>query len=441
MKQEILAHLSQAIGIATVSHSDPKDTDWTKFDQFIRFLEEAYPLIHQQLKRSIINQYGLVFHWPAANQSGSGADLPVLLTAHYDVVAASEKGWRHAPFSGHDDGAVIWGRGALDDKSSLICIMEAVTKLLKEHYQPRRNIYLAFGFDEEQGGDLGAQKIAAYFAENQISFDYVLDEGGAVVEGSMMGVKPSLAVIGLAEKGNTSFRLTFSGAEGHASTPPQHTAIGTMAAFINQVEDHPCPIHLTETVREMLKTLAPHMGGAAGLALKNPDLFFPIIKKILLKNKQTAAMLRTSVAFTMADAGSGHNVLPKEASCVVNVRILQEDSVASIKKYFADFGYDYKIEPILVNEPTRVSDVHSPAMSYVSSVIESVFENTIALPYLMVGGTDSRYYENVAKNSFRFLPCRLTAEELGTMHATNERISHENVFQMIRFYQSVLENL
>lgn len=437
--QKTIKRFQGAIQIPSCSQADPKDTNWAAFTEFIHYLEKSYPEIHQHLQRTIINDYGLVFHWQA--EQAKTESLPILMTAHYDVVAAPEEGWQYPPFSAYDDGENIWGRGCLDDKSSLICILEAVDQLLAENFKPPHDIYLAFGFDEEQGGSLGAQKIAAYFKEQKIHFKYVLDEGGAIVDGSMLDVEPALAVIGIAEKGNNSFRFSFQGDEGHASAPPEHTAVGKMAAFIQAVENNPMPMRLTGTVTEMLKTLAPYKTGLAGKALANPALFAPIIKKILLKNRQTAAMLRTTVAFTMTSGGSGHNVLPKEASCVANVRILQQDSIASVKQYFADFGFTYQMEPLLENEPTAAGDIHSDGMQHISESIKTVFEQTVPLPYLMVGGTDCRYYSEVSDNAFRFLPCRLTAEELATMHATNERISHENLFGMVKFYRCFLESL
>jgi carboxypeptidase PM20D1 len=441
--EKCIRRLQGAIQIPTCSNPNPEDTDWDLFLDFIHYLEDAYPEIHHHLDRRIVNNYGLVFHWPAAGAiaENSAGSMPILFTAHYDVVAATDEGWTHPPFSGYDDGSRVWGRGSLDDKGSLICILEAVEALLMDGYKPPRDIYFAFGFDEEQGGSLGAQKIAAYFKEQNIHFQYVFDEGGAILDGSMMGVAPALAVVGIAEKGNNSFRFHFEGAQGHSSMPPKHTAIGTMAAFIEAVENKPFPLRLTPTVEEMLKALAPYQKGLTGKALANPGLFFPVIKKVLLKNPQTAAMLRTSVSFTMTQAGTGHNILPKSASCVANVRILQGDSVESVKAYFRSFGFDFSIEPLLENEPTGISDVHSEAMQHVTACIKKVFDNTVPLPYLMVGGTDSRYYGEVANDSFRFLPCRLTSEELGSMHAVNESISHENIAGMIRFYRTLLESI
>ena len=160
------------------------------------------------------------------------------------------------------------------------------------------------------GGAHGAQKIAAYFLEQGLVFDYVLDEGGAVADGAMMGIEKPVAVIGVAEKGNASFRLTFKGDTGHSSTPPQKTAIGEMGRFISAVVANPQKPRLTETVKAMLKAVAPHRKGIAGFVLARPDLFAPVIIRIMMANGQTAAMLSTTSVFTMTGGGTAQCTSP-----------------------------------------------------------------------------------------------------------------------------------
>lgn len=434
---DAIKHLQDAIRLATVSHSDPYETDWSVFREFGEFLLRAYPLVHEKLELIRINDFALIYRWP-----GSSQEKPLLLTAHYDVVAATQEDWEYPPFSGHDDGGRIWGRGTLDDKGSLIAILEAVNSLLDADFVPPYDVYLAFGFDEEVGGDLGAKEMAQYFQENKIHFRYVLDEGGAVTEGKTLGVEPDLAVIGIAEKGNNSFRFLFQGEEGHSSTPPQSTAVGKMAAFIHDVEQKPPKAKMTETLEATLQALAPYKSGAEAFAMRNPRLFFPLIAKILLKNKQTAAMLRTTIAFTMTESGSGHNVLPRTASCVANIRILQGDTVKGVLDYLGSLGHEFEIkEEIMVNEPTSISDLEGEGMLYTKEIIGKVFPGAVAMPYLMVGGTDSRYYDRVSDNVYRFLPNKLSEQELATMHGRGEYISHENFFRMIEFYTEFLLNL
>lgn len=428
--------LSQALQYATVSGQEAGAFDPVPFEGFLAFLERSYPLIHQQLERSVVNRFGLVYRWP-----GSSARQPILLTAHYDVVPAEDAGWAEPPFSGTIRDGRIHGRGALDDKGSLIAILEAVTALLKEGWQPPRDVWLAFGFDEEVGGAQGAQQIARHFQQQGLRFDFVLDEGGAVMDGSMMGIRSPIAVVGIAEKGNCSYELHFTGEGGHSSMPPQETAVSRMAALIRSVQAKPPKPRLTDTVQAMMRTVAPHQRGIQRLVMRHPGLFKPLIVKAMLKNRQTAAMLRTTLAFTMAEGGSAHNVLPETASCTVNARVLQGDSPESVAESFHSHGIPVDVRPILVNAPTRSSDTASEAMQHLSRCIRQLFPEAVVMPYLMTGGTDCRYYEPVADNSYRFMPARLDDQDLGRIHSRDESLSLENLERMIAFYRLFLSSL
>ena len=414
--------LSQALTYPTVSHQDITRMDLPVFSAFEAFLEAEYPLIHHQLTKTVVNGHGLVFHWP-----GRDRKQPILLTAHYDVVPAGEEGWPYPPFSGHIADDRVYGRGSFDDKGSLIAIMEAVTALLLEGFEPPCDIYLAFGYDEEVGGAHGAQRIAAWFEETGMHFDY--------------GIKYPVAVIGVAEKGNTSFALTFQGEGGHSSTPPHETAVSTMARLIRAVQERPAKPRLTDTVKAMLKATAPYRPGIQGFVLAHPDLFAPLIIKTLQKNRQTAAMLRTTAAFTMTSAGTSHNVLPTSAACTVNLRILQGDTSQQVLERFRSIGIPFEVTAILRDEPTKASDVNSPAMDHLRRCIAAVFPDAVITPYLMTGGTDCRHYDRVTQNAYRFQPARVSEQELSLMHGRGEYLSLQNLGHMIDFYTLFIKTL
>ena len=259
-----------------------------------------------------------------------------------------------------------------------------MTALLQEAYEPPVDIWLAFGFDEEVGGAQGAQKIAAYFREEGLTFEYVLDEGGLVADGAMMGIEKPVAVIGVAEKGNTSFKLTFKGDAGHSSTPPKKTAIGEMGKFIRAIEEKPQKPRLTETLKAMLKAVAPHRKGIARFILAHPDFFAPVILRILMGNRQTVAMLRTTYVFTMTEGGTSHNVLPilpHAPSISASFRAITQ---MPLLKRFEEIGIPFSVETIMRDEPTkRLTD--SQGMNHLKACIASVFPNAVITPYLMVG--------------------------------------------------------
>lgn len=443
--QRAAGHLSRALQFATVSHQDSRQVDWPVFTAFEKYLEEAYPLVHQNLEKTVVNEHGLVFRWKGRkseeSEKSEGDEKSILLTAHYDVVPADSEGWPYPPFSGEIHDEKIYGRGSFDDKGSLIAILEAVTSLLEEGFVPPCDITLAFGFDEEVGGALGAQKIAAWMETEGLYFDHVLDEGGAVADGSMMGIEKPVAVIGVAEKGNSSFVIHFEGEGGHSSTPPKETAVSTMARFIREVQSKPAKPRLTPTVKAMLKATAPYRPGIQRFILAHPDLFAPLLIKILQKNRQTAAMLRTTTSFTMAAGGVSHNVLPEKASCTVNLRILQGDSVAQALQRFRDIGLPFQVEAILQEEPTAASQLEGPAMEHLCSSIASIFPEAVITPYLMVGGTDCRHYARVCRNAYRFEPARVSEKELSLMHGKGEYLSLKNLQTMVEFYETYIRTL
>lgn len=436
--EKAAGRLAEAVRFPTVSYHKLEDMDLEVFGRFLSFLESAYPLIHERLTRTLINGYSPVFHW-----AGRGKRRPLLLLAHYDVVPALEEGWTYeGPYSGAIDQDRVWGRGSMDNKSSVISLMETVEWLLEEDFEPAGDIWIAFGFDEEVNGRQGAQKIVRWFEEEGIRFEFVLDEGGAVSDGSMMGIEEPVAVIGLAEKASASFEFIFSGSEGHSSTPPAHTSIGLMAEFIYKAERSPMPLRLTGTVEQMLKGIAPYMPGMQKKILARPRLFFPLIKPALLKNRQTAALLRSTVAFTVSRSGQAPNVLPKEAVCTANLRVLQGDTTADILKHLQEAtGMDYQVRPIAVEEPSKTSSTRTPAYRHLTETIGRHFPDAVIVPYLMAGGTDSLYYEDLADDVYRFQPMRVSEAELALMHGTDEHLKIGNLKTMILFYKDLLESL
>jgi carboxypeptidase PM20D1 len=435
-----LKHLSHAIKIKTVSYPDYEKIDFELFDEFLVFLEKSYPNINRVCKKEMINGYCPVYIWESENNDNK----PILLLGHYDVVPvekSSEADWEEEPFSGIIKNEYIWGRGTLDDKHQVIAVMEAVENLIISNYKPKRDIYMVFGFDEEVGGTRGAEEAAKVFKERNIEFECVIDEGGCIITDIMEGLTVPAAIIGVAEKGSTNIKITVAGQGGHSSMPPKSTAVGTIAKIVSNVENNPMPARLIMPVREMFKTMAPYMEGKKFI-LKNIDGLFPIINPILSKTPTTNAMIRTTMAFTMTGGGDAPNVLPQKAWTIVNLRILQGDSVDSALAHIRKVNpnIDFEIEKLLVEEPSQISSIDSEPYKILSGIINEMYPEAIVVPYLMVGGTDSRKYLKLCNNIYRFAAMVLTKKDYATIHSTNERISIKNFSNMIDFYTEFLLN-
>ena len=432
--------LSLAIRHRTFAPVD--STSLPEFERFHAFLTESFPTVHKRLERETINRHSLLYTWPGREPKLK----PILLMAHMDVVpveSASESSWTHPPFSGQIANGFVWGRGAMDDKASVMAILEAVEFLLNEGFQPRRTIYLAFGHDEEIGGTDGAAQIAATLAARKVELEYVLDEGMNILSGIIDGVAAPVALIGIAEKGYLSVELSAAAAGGHSSIPTQDNAIGRISRALQRLETTPFPAKLRGPTRAMFDYLASEMTGLNKLALSNLWLFEPMIANKLAQSPLTNAILRTTLAPTVFNAGIKENVLPTQGRAVINLRIMPGESTASALEYVRRTIDDPNINltPLAIRmEPSAVTDSESPSFKLVQRTIRQTAPDAVVAPSLLVAATDSRHYAGLTKNILRFLPITLTAADTKRYHGIDERISVTDYLRCINFYVQLMRN-
>lgn len=432
-------HLALAIRAKTVSYDD-QPPDALAFYEMHRTLETLYPRVHATLERQTVSDFSLLYRW-----RGSNPELPaVLFCAHLDVVPAAEDSlaqWQHPPFSGEIADEQVWGRGALDVKGQLIALMEAAEGLIKAGFQPERTIYFAFGEDEETGGRRGAAQIAALLAERGEQLEVVLDEGGAIVQGSLPGVELPVALIGIGEKGYLTLRLRVEQPGGHSSAPPPSTAIGILSRAITAIEDHPFPARIA-FLRETYRAIGAAASPALQLIFANAGLFGGLLKRRLAANPRSNAAVRTTAAVTMTRGGVKENVLPPAAEAIVNLRLMPGDSIAAavehIRRAVDDQNVQIEVIPQGSWEATPLTSPDSPAFESLSRAVREVFPGVVTAPYLVMGATDARYYTEICENVLRLTPVVMTTEDLDTIHGVNERISVAALGRMVQFYQHLM---
>jgi len=445
-KDSICEHLSKAIQFRTISYPDTSKIDGSEFLALHDYFEKTFPTLHSTLIKKVIGKYSLLYKW-----KGRNTDLkPILLMAHFDVVPAesnAENPWKHPPFAGNIADGYIWGRGTLDDKSSVLGILEAVETLVAEGFQPERTIYLAFGHDEEVGGFNGAAKIAKHFHSSGIEFEYVLDEGGLIIDGMLPGVSAPTALIGIAEKGYLSIVLTAESQGGHSSAPPKHTAVGVLSTAIHKLEKSPLPGEIKGATKIMFEYLGPEMSFFPKMLFANLWLSGGLLKSQLSKSSFTNAMLRTSTAATMFEGSDTKNVLPQTAKAIINFRIIPGDSIAGVvehvRKTINDTLVKITAESMGINggnEAAPISDVNSPNFKTLQRTIHQIFPDALVTPWLLIGTTDSKYYAKMSDNIYRFVPTQTTYDDMGGYHGSNERISIESYTQTVRFYIQLIRN-
>jgi carboxypeptidase PM20D1 len=436
------ARLAGAVRIPTISYADSAAFDTAAFTALHDYLQKQFPRAHAGLQREQIG-YSLLYTWHGSDP----ALKPIALMGHLDVVpveAGTESKWERAPFGGVVDAGFVWGRGAIDNKATITGALEAVEILIGEGFRPRRTLYLAFGHDEEVGGTRGARKIAELLKQRGIKLEMVLDEGGIVGDGIMPGVEPPTALVGVAEKGFVSVELIARASGGHSSLPPRESAIGILSAAIARIEENQMPARVEGATKQMFGRLSPHFPTLQRAVFANLWLTRPLVMRKLESSPTTNAMVRTTTAVTIFQAGTKENVLPTHARAVINFRILPGDNIADILEHVRAVVDDPRVEikpaASFSAEPSAISRTTSDCFRAIERTVRSLAPTAVVAPYLVVVVTDSRFYADLTDNTYRFLPVRMAPNDLQRMHGINERIAVKDYEWAIRFYHQLISN-
>ena len=434
-------NLSEAIKCKTISRPDPDDVDWSEFEKLVKYIEKAYPLIHKKLQKEVIAEHSLLYTWKGSDEGLK----PVALLAHMDVVPVmpgTEGDWEHDAFSGHNDGTFLWGRGTLDMKHQLISILEAVETLLEKGTEPKRTVYLCFGHNEEVVGSSGggAQAIAETLKERGVALGAVIDEGGAIVPGSTFGIEGDIAMVGICEKGYADIKMTVRHGGGHASQPPRNSGLVQVCDAVVKLEKKQFKKRLIKPVESMFLELGKYMKFGMKFILANLWIFKPLFLAVLSKAQLTNAMVRTTTAPTMAEGSPAGNVLPQSANISVNFRMLQGETTSDVMNHIKKVSKNENIELEVLRgkEPSAISPIDNDEFALIKSVTRKVHGNIPVAPYLMVGGTDSCYFECVTDNIYCICPFKLETKDLSRIHGTNERIELAQIENGVRFFAEVV---
>ena len=435
---EKAAHdLSEMIKCRTVSDRNKENEDESEFEKFEALLPTLFPRVFETCGFEKVGDRGLLFRW-----QGRSADAPTVLMSHYDVVSVSAEDWEKDAFGGIIENGVLWGRGTLDTKGTLNGVLQAAEALIADGFVPERDVYFAFGGDEEINGH-GAPDIVALFKERGITPGLVVDEGGAVVEKVFPGVPGACALIGVAEKGMINVRYTVKGCGGHSSSPAPHTPVGILSAACVKMEKHPFKFRLTPPAEGMFNTVSRHSTFLYRLIFANLWCFSPVINLLgKLSGGEINAMVRTTTAFTQMEGSRGINVIPPVATMASNHRIIPGETMESTVERIKRTINDDRIEISVISgmNPSRVSVTEGEGWDRLTASVADTWPEAIVSPYLMLAASDSRHWGEISDKVYRFSAMALSKEERATIHGNNERIPLSTIAKTVEFYVRLLKN-
>jgi len=437
------SRLSEAIRFQTVTYKsgDPAPEAAGPWLELHDWLGATYPRVHAALTLEKIADYSLLYKWQGQNDALD----PVILMAHQDVVPVNDgtlDDWTGAPFAGEIVDGYVYGRGALDDKNSMVAIMEAGEALLESGFEPQRTVYFMFGHDEEVSGR-GAEAMVDVLDARGVRAELVLDEGFFVIADSPITGGP-MGFIGVAEKGYITLKLTASATGGHSSRPPRNSANVKLARAIVALDVNQMKADFSKPpVSDLFAAAAPDMGFSQRMALANMWLFRPLVEAQMSSGVENA-MIRTTTAPTMLEGSIKENVLPQRSTAIVNFRIHPNNTPDDVIAHATEIAGRFDVEVALAQEggigssASPVSSTSSKGYSVLSAIATKTGEGAAAVPGLVIGATDARFASKISGNVYRFVPSLVTLEDTAGFHGTNERLSVANMGRMAEGYAQLI---
>ncbi len=428
--------LSEMIRCETVSKYGIIEEE--KFLKFHELLKKLFPDLFAVCEIEVFKG-SLLLKW-----KGTGSDKePALFMNHHDVVNAVGD-WKHDPFAAQVADGKLWGRGTLDTKGGLFGMLQAANELVSEGFTPKRDIYFESSCTEETTGT-GADIISKELEKRNIRFDFIIDEGGMIVEEPIAGVKGYYAMVGMGEKGCADIKFIARSNGGHASTPGKNTPLVRLGKFMADVEKSNIFVcEMSPTIKEMLLRLSPAMSGVLKVVCGHPGFFKPLIKAVVPSVSPVAgALFKTTLAFTTCKGSEGLNVLPQEAYVTGNMRFSHhqggKNSIDAVRKIAEK--YDIEVEVIDGGFESSVADFNSDAFKLVEAAVTSVYPDVKTVPYIMTAASDCRFFSRNSDNCLRFLPFKITDEQMASIHGYDENVDIDTLAPAVDFYRYIMQKL
>lgn len=424
--------LAELIRYETISRENQRDKE--KFYGFQKLLWNRFPNLYAGCEYEDFDG-SFLLRW-----KGQREGSPVMLMNHHDVVEAPGS-WKYPPFSGTIAGGKLWGRGTLDTKTGLWAMLQAAEELMCSGFVPERDIYFVSACTEETDGS-GAKRISQALEHRGIRFQLVLDEGGMILDEPIGGANGRFAMIGLGEKGCADLKFVARSAGGHASTPGKNSPLVRLGKFMAAVEQgNLFEADMHPVIQEMLRRISATMSQPMKFILGHPAWFKKWLLKLMPEVSATAgAMLKTTLAFTMAKGSEGSNVLPQEAWVMGNMRYSHHQggqrSIAAVGKLAEKFD----IETVVLDPgfASAMSDYRSEGFRMVEKAVAAVFPGVIPSPYLMTGASDSRFMTGICDTCIRFAPIHVTDAQMDSIHGIDENVNLSALAPAVDFYKYIL---
>ena len=381
-----------------------------------------------------------------ARIKGNGKKRPILVMGHTDVVTVDPKKWTFPPFSATRDGGYVYGRGAVDDKDSVVAGLMLMLTLKRTGAALDRDVIFLAESGEEGAPEFGAQ----FMIDNHlaaIDAEYCFAEGGGIVRS---GGQARQANIGTTEKEPRPIEVIARGSAGHGSVPRLDNAVVRLSDALAKIAAWVPPLQINETTVAYFRTLSPLVPPDVAARYRdvlnpNPKISGPADEWLLENEPQHWSMLHTSLVPTVIEGGYRYNVIPSEAKAIVDVRLHPEEDQKTFLDRVRAVVNDPRVEVRWYRDPYRpagASRLNTEAFTVLQAQLKAHY-NTAALPTMGTGATDMSQMRSKGLQCYGIGPA-IDTEDAGKgfgAHSDQERILESELHRFVRFQYDVVMDL
>lgn len=366
----------------------------------------------------------------------------LLLMAHLDVVGVDRSKWQEDPFGGVIENGYLYGRGAIDDKGTVIANAAVLIALKRGNVRLDRDVIMLAEGDEEQGGEFGMQFAIKNYWE-KIAAGYAINEEGRVI---VKSGKVQYVGIQAAEKVPVNVTVIATGTSGHASVPLADNAVVRLANAVSKIAAYQTPFQLTpvtESYFEQLSTAEDDDLGKWMRALDMPSRADLAEEKISQASPIWNSMMRDTISPTMLSAGVRANVIPSEARATLNVRLLPGNTIDALLMKLRQVVNDPQVRfetDTTIGEAAPSSSLDSDLYKKIQQATNEEFPGAVVAPMMSTGATDSAFLRLRNVQAYGLLPFPLTEDDILRMHADNERIPVASFQKGIEFLYRIVSD-
>lgn len=380
-----------------------------------------------------------------ARLKGNGNGRPVMLLAHMDVVGVERDKWSCDPFSGVVRDGYLYGRGAIDDKgmlaANLMTMLILKRNVVDAAIELDRDVVFVATADEETGGEYGMRWLVNEHRD-LLDVEFAINEGGRtrIIDGG----KRYLA-IQTAEKISHMVTVTARGPAGHSAIPLEGNAIFRLGRALARIADYREPLTLTETTRKFFSGLSrmwpvENEREAMELLVSDDPAESAKGEEVLARIPVFNAVMRNGISATRVAGGVAGNVIPAEASAVLNVRTIPgykiEDVISRLRACVPDPEISFNVAAHTDEAPA--SDPTSAMFSAIADAVRELDPAITVVPYLSTGGTDSAHLRRLGIDAYGVLPFPMQQSDEERMHGHDERVPVDSLhFGTRLIYESI----